>query len=331
MKTLHSEINICYACDDKYAPYLGIAMLSVMQTHPNENIHFYILDNGISDKNKIKLEKTVVSPYQLDFIPVSEDLFESYRISKKSHFTPAIFYRLQIPELLGHLDRVLYLDVDTLVRGNIRDFYEMDLSDKCFAMVPDIDEAKHCNRVHLPAYYNSGVILFNIKACQQKNMVQRLLDGCRLYPNSKFPDQDIINIIGGKEITPVSFIYNAQIIPTSSKSIDFLEKNMKKLKILHYISGQKPWTLKGNPFELFYFQIWAKSLWKKDLHLLMFKRYRRFLFSQVKMDGVKTNYILGVPVMRRWREGNNKTVWILGIKILEKKLKIEYVKDEGMH
>jgi len=329
MKT--TEFNICYASDNNYAPYLGIAMLSVIQTHPHENIHFYILDNGISEKNKIKLRAMMPTCYQLDFIPVSEDLFESYHISQKSHFTAAIFYRLKIPELLGHLDRVLYLDVDTLVRGNLRPFYDMEMEDKCFGMIKDVIEEWHCNRVHLPAYYNSGVILFNIKACQQKNIVQQLLDGCLLYPNSKFPDQDIINIVGKEDIVSASFIYNAQILSTSSQSINFFNNNMKEIKILHYVGEQKPWSIKGNPFELFYFQIWIKSLWKKDLHLLMFKRYRRFLFAQVKMDGVKTNYILGIPVMRRQRKGNNKTVWILGMKVLEKKVKIKYIQDEGMH
>jgi len=215
--------------------------------------------------------------------------------------------------------------------GSVVKIYDMEMEDKCFGMIKDVIEEWHCNRVHLPAYYNSGVILFNIKACQQKNIVQQLLDGCLLYPNSKFPDQDIINIVGKEDIVSASFIYNAQILSTSSQSINFFNNNMKEIKILHYVGEQKPWSIKGNPFELFYFQIWIKSLWKKDLHLLMFKRYRRFLFAQVKMDGVKTNYILGIPVMRRQRKGNNKTVWILGMKVLEKKVKIKYIQDEGMH
>ena len=331
MKTFNSEINICYACDNKYAPYLGVAILSVIQSHPNDKIHFYVLDNGISEKNKIKLRAMMPTCYQLDIIPVSDDLFESYHIPKRTHFTPAIFYRIKIPELLGHLERVLYLDVDTLVRGNLRPFYDMEMGDNCFAMVPDIDEEKHCKRLHLNYYFNSGVMLFDIKNCLKKGILNKLLNAVQSYQELLLPDQDIISLVSQKEIMSVQPKYNLQIPAHSLEKILKIKENLKDVVVLHYIGGEKPWSIQGNPFEIFYFQIWEKSLWRKELRLLFLKRYRRFLFAQVKMDGVKTNYILGIPVMRRMRKDGNKTVWILGIKVLEKKLKIEYVKDEGIH
>ncbi|MBR1825957.1 MAG: DUF4422 domain-containing protein [Alphaproteobacteria bacterium] len=54
----NKDINICFATDDKYAKYMGIAITSILRYKlPHDNINIYVLDGGISSKNKDKIAK----------------------------------------------------------------------------------------------------------------------------------------------------------------------------------------------------------------------------------------------------------------------------------
>lgn len=314
-------MNICYVSDNTYAPYVGIAIASIMQNHPNHKINFFILDNGIQSENKQKLEQIVQSNASISFVSVFESEMENYHFPHGTYLSPAIFYRIKIPEIFAHLDRVLYLDVDTLVLGDLRSFYEMDMNQKPLALAFDVDTEKQAERLKLPHYFNSGVILFDIKACQKNNITQRFLETLKSSPNLLFPDQDIINMAFQNEIEPISDVYNMQIDPYNSKSIEMIQKNFKKIKILHYITSAKPWAVYGNPFEQVFFDIWKNSLWKEDYNALMRKRWRKFLYHTTKLDRVKTTYLFNLPILQKIQLAENKTIKVFGLTVFEKRVK----------
>jgi len=65
-----------------------------------------------------------------------------------------VFARLWIPMYLKSLDRCIYLDSDTLVRGSLRELWQVDLHGKAYGM------AMGC----VPEYgYNSGVIVMDCR------------------------------------------------------------------------------------------------------------------------------------------------------------------------
>ena len=52
-------MNILYQCDDNYAPYAGISIISLLLNNIDvDNINIYILSNGISKLNRDKIIKT---------------------------------------------------------------------------------------------------------------------------------------------------------------------------------------------------------------------------------------------------------------------------------
>lgn len=257
-------MNICYSTDNNYAPYCGVAILSVIEAHPNEEIHFYIFDCGISEENKKKLQKTVVSPCTLEIIPVREDVFENYKINENLHITSATFYRIKIPEIFAHLDRVLYLDVDTLVLGNLHPFYDVDMSEKSLGMIEEGWLAPR-ERTGVKKYYNAGVMLFDIKNCRKNNITERLIKGCEIYPSLPLMDQDLINLTCQNDIESIPSIFNVQYT--------LFEKLYNQAMIIHYTTKHKPWTLSGNDFEHLWLIFYKKSLWKKGYYLLKIRRY----------------------------------------------------------
>src|SRR4051812_34389773 len=77
----------------------------------------------------------------------------------------ATWYRVFLPELLPHVDRVLYLDSDLIVRDSLAPLFETDLAGNLVGAVTNVFQHNH---LHRPAqlglagphvYFNAGVLL----------------------------------------------------------------------------------------------------------------------------------------------------------------------------
>ena len=99
-----------------------------------------------------------------------------------SYFTPCSMLRLymdKVPEI-AKLDRVLYLDYDVVCRGDISEFYNMNMNNVEAAGVLDIYGRRwyHYHGLFKQDYMNSGVMLFNIPKCVKTKMFERAVDLC---------------------------------------------------------------------------------------------------------------------------------------------------------
>jgi glycosyltransferase family 8 len=55
---INSDFHIVYASDNKFAEILGVSMVSLFQNNKDANsITLYILDGGISEQNKKRLDE----------------------------------------------------------------------------------------------------------------------------------------------------------------------------------------------------------------------------------------------------------------------------------
>ncbi|MBR3115782.1 glycosyltransferase family 8 protein [Candidatus Saccharibacteria bacterium] len=100
----------------------------------------------------------------------------------RSYFTPASMLRLYIDKVpeLAQLDRILYLDYDVVCRGDISEFYNMDLTGVEAAGVLDIYGRRwyHYHGLLKQDYMNSGVMLFNIPECIKTGMFGKAVELC---------------------------------------------------------------------------------------------------------------------------------------------------------
>ena len=112
--------------------------------------------------------------------------------------------RLALPEILPEEDRVLWLDIDTIVNADITDLMKTDL-DGCY--VAAVEEPIRSKDPFL--YYNAGVMVMDLKKLRD-GMADLLIR----YVNRvdmRFPDQDVINLLCQGRIKPVSPYWNSNI------------------------------------------------------------------------------------------------------------------------
>ena len=132
-----NDLNIAFAPDNNYVVHCATAINSILINKSLEdNIHFYILDGGLTDTNRNKLNTLVEGQKNciLNFIKVDDKQFSKYNTPL---WGTAAAYRLKLPSLVPNLDRILYLDCDIIVKDSLKELYFNDLEKNYIGMIPD--------------------------------------------------------------------------------------------------------------------------------------------------------------------------------------------------
>jgi lipopolysaccharide biosynthesis glycosyltransferase len=249
---MDNKIHILLTSDNNYAQYLAVTIISVLENNSQaENLIFHIIENGINQENKEKIlslknkYNTNISIYNLDNNNL-EDL------PSINHLSKAAYLRLLAPEILPtNIDKILYLDCDLVVLGDIDKLYQEDLDNNYIGAVKDLRSkclALNFSQYNIKDFFNSGVMLIDLKKWRENNISQKLLIFAREYKNQLITaDQDILNCLLKDKWQNLPRKYNYD-----SKDLVF-NKIPKDTLILHYSGETKPWSYLYNKADKKYF------------------------------------------------------------------------------
>lgn len=174
--------HIVYASDDKFAEILGVSLVSLLENSKDlKDILIYILDSGISDDNKEKIEAVCNkynrhSPIWLQAKDISKELGLEVTSDRGSLSQYArLFVSSALPEDLG---RVLYLDCDIIVNKSIKELWNLNLEGKTIAALLDAFSRLYRSNIGLKpeeVMFNSGVMLIDLKLWREQSIEKRLL------------------------------------------------------------------------------------------------------------------------------------------------------------
>lgn len=198
------RINVLYQSSDYYAPYMGVSITSLLENNKWANeINCYILDDSIGEENKAKLDQLICQKYGRKLIYIetgrlSQEL-EKRKIRKWKNSYTAWFKILAIDYLDEDVDRILYLDADTMIDQSIDSLYYTDFGDNMLAMVQDIIPTAYTKSIGVKetdAYCNAGMFLLDVNQWREKHCTQIVLDHLNDKQNHYFyADQDTLNAL----------------------------------------------------------------------------------------------------------------------------------------
>lgn len=279
-------INILCATDNNYAPYCGIMLTSLFESNKDKQFDVYVfLDGDMSDNNISKfrkLEGQYGNPIHL--MKVDNELLKDCPINKLNNLgthlyvTLPTYYRLLAADLLPEaVHKVIYLDCDIAVNGDISPMWEVDLEGKAIAGVVDCGyDSYNFEVLDYPesfGYINAGVAVYNLDYWRKNHLSATLFEYARENAKTlRYMDQDVVNgVLYDKKIL-LDERYNFQNVyfakgnwegyPDSFKKT-LLEKCLQPI-VIHYCGVMKPWNFKyyGGP----YLSVWENyrkhSLWK---------------------------------------------------------------------
>ena len=269
--------NICIATssDDSYSQHLGTMLCSIFE-NKFDHTHIetiYVLDGGISMNNMNKLRKLARSyNFDIKFIRMNNDTYYKFnRCGLNDNFHCA-FFRISIPELVSpYLNKILYLDSDIIVRGDLTEFWNTNISKSYLAAIPDPYAAIRQKIYSWKGddYFNSGVMLINLKKWRNENISRKLHDFISKHNDDLvFLEQDGLNALLHENFVRIrpqyncmSYFFNMKDTPNPFEQGEFYSA-LKKPMIVHY-TGDKPWIFHSrHPLKKWYYKYLWKTPWR---------------------------------------------------------------------
>lgn len=224
---------VAYAADINLYEYLQPAIASLLAHNPEvKEIHVFLKEKRNMQAYGLTDERIIFHPFKDTFHFISTlGPYADYR------FGLMTFSRLALPTILENESRVLYLDVDTLIRGNLSEFYNIDLDGYAVAGVKEPNKSKNGY-----IYLNAGVLLLNLDYIRDSGLWKEWLTMANEGPMLRDGDQDIINNTCQGKILTIDSKYNSNPYTFGSKN-----------PIIEHGTPVKPWSPKSKYFDEYKF------------------------------------------------------------------------------
>jgi lipopolysaccharide biosynthesis glycosyltransferase len=255
-----SELHVSCAAVGEYIKHSAVTLHSVIQHagHSSVRVH-YLCGTDFSDHDASQLASMVESlGSEIDFHRVPDERLEGLPII--SQFTSAMWYRIFLPELLPEVDRVLYLDSDTIAVDSLEPLLQVPLSGSWVAAVTNVFQENHVWRPFElgmddpTVYFNSGVLLMNLEQMRVDNRTAALAACAREWgPRLEWPDQDALNLTLGHRRVALHPRWNCMNSVLTLKAARTAHgrwrvwQARRRPAIRHFEGPHKPWHDDADP------------------------------------------------------------------------------------
>lgn len=306
-------LNVLFASNEAFAPYLSVAMYSLLENNSKDfdKINIFVFDDGITEQSKDKLV-SVSDAFngEMQFIPLTniQEIIGNkiHSMEKEGVDSLTTYARLFASSALPNVDKLLYLDADSLILGSFKDLWDLDMGDNYIGGVEDLFNIDYIKKeIGLEKhnkYINAGFLLINLKKWREVDIEAKFIEF--LIDHSDrfiFHDQGIINGVCKDKVLYIDPKYNLislfHGIPYK-KAIkmagipgyydEATVKNAQKNPVFLHFSGgvlNRPWSNKNQPYYKLYYEYVAKTPFDGEVELadIAFKDELFYMFYQSRI------------------------------------------------
>ncbi|GAC1346288.1 MAG: glycosyltransferase family 8 protein [Acetobacteraceae bacterium] len=267
-----AEINILACANRSYMQHLAVMLVSMVTNTPDWRFNVVVVCGAGAWEQRDKLAATMAR-------------FPAARVSIRT-FTPEpglllptpaaysqdIYTRLWVGEFFApEVDRVLYLDSDMVVVGDIGPLWEQDLGGKLLGAVdiPGSNRPPLLGMAPEHGYFNSGLLLIDLARWRRIAAQERVLSLVRQRGTEfRDPDQDALNLAFCEDRTKLDYKWNAitpfyrdvndmQLAPAVTEAV------RNDARIVHFNGISRPWSYHNrHPRKADYYKYLAMTEWR---------------------------------------------------------------------
>lgn len=294
-RTDKSRMNAAVSLNQNYFYYAYVMLKSLFENNKDSSITVYVLHSELTDEQIMEFQ-SMAEQYggQICSVFVKRELF-SDQLPTTAEWSIESYFRLAMPDLLPiEVERVLFLDVDIIVNGNIRGFYDTVWQDKLFCVCEepsanDLDHTFELRRQMFSelfrkgfVYFNVGVMLWNLKEIRKKyNLDFYMKTAQQLNYTFVSPDQDILNYCHWNEVQYADpSLYNqfARIAHNEGKDYAWIKENVA---VIHF-AGTKPWGADSVHYDIE--QLWWDYAKKTPYYAKLCREFTFRMINETYME-----------------------------------------------
>ena len=274
-----NKLNVVFITDNGFVIPTATALTSLIKNkNKNTKLNIYLVLSNVEEENIEKFKQYNDENTTINIIKANSDKYLGFHKFDKSEpccATISALLKFELPNLLNNLDKVLYLDGDIIVKKDLFDLYNHDFLNNYVVAVNDSGKIYYNSEAKKNGYFNSGVMLLNLKKLRDENMPAKLVQTKKESKDNSLMDQNIFNQILLPKVRFIDIRYNFLYInliracnrykmSDINKVYNSHYKNLndiyKKAYIIHFSSKDKPWKFKNSICSKLWLKYYKQSL-----------------------------------------------------------------------
>ena len=204
-------VPILFTFDQSLLMPAGVCLTSLLESADADTFYdIFILHGPGCDFSALDVLKERFGNFRMTVREVSGEFVGAYEVRG---IPETAYYRLLSPELIPQYDKLLYSDVDVIIREDLSKYYELDLGDNYFAAVDNCSRLRPAVQDYISTlgidwrnnYYYSGNLVINSALIRRDHMIDKFRElGKNAYDQQ---DMDIINIACNQRFLPLGPVF----------------------------------------------------------------------------------------------------------------------------
>lgn len=274
------NLVVAYSCNENYIQQTGISMISLLENNRNfEGVTIYFIYKDVSNSS-LELLRSICLKYERVFIDIPfEKLCYDLDITQIGRHIETIYTKVFFSRIVG-LEKVIYLDSDTIVVNSLSDLWNTSLDGCYMGVVETLTKFKSLLDIPLDQpFFNDGVVLVNVKYCRENNLIEKIFEIIKEFNgNPPVLSEGALNkaCLGRVKYLSLRFNLMAGILYLCRNNVDYLASKLHSTKedlmdscnhpvIIHFLSAfySRPWYIScTHPYKAYYLKYKKISPWK---------------------------------------------------------------------
>ena len=192
-------MNIVYALTRNYYHKILPSLRSLAEHEPKAKVYILAEDDALPFE----------TPQKVTVINISNEHQFDNSVNIRNRFGGYInLLKVYYPKYLPKLNKVIHLDVDTIICDSLADLWNINVTGKWIAAVPEYTAVHSQLKLYGDIYYNAGVMLINLAQMRKDNIMDTMAHFLNEV-KQPFADQDAWNKYGIEQdkvvVAPVRF------------------------------------------------------------------------------------------------------------------------------
>lgn len=275
-------ISVVSIVDDYTIEYFAILLQSIIDNIKNEYVYDIIILEKAIHKDKKNIISHITTKYQnvsIRYIDPEYFIGNNGIVMEKSKD----YYKFIIPWLLPNYDKVLIIDCDTILLGDIAEIYNQDISDYLAGACKDImhlgmyninengyvDYVKEELKLHKPyEYFNTKIMLLNTDKIRNSFNIKDIFNKVKTNKYNELEQDLFNNLLNGKVkyfdykysiISEVDTFINSRIEYAPKKENNAYRKAQTNPFVINFNNYPKPWSDPNIPYSYKWWEIARKT------------------------------------------------------------------------
>lgn len=243
-------MNLLVTLDSNYVGPLTVLLRSVAHSNPGTHFTIYVANSSLTKEDFEKIHDSVDNArFIIKSVKVDPSLLADAPVLKR--ISKETYYRLLVTDYLPEeVDRILYIDPDTVVIKPLDDFYNIEFGDNLLAGATHNSEVFryfNCKRLNMgkdAIYLNAGILMMNIEEMRKCVSIPKIFQFIKENSDKLYlADQDVLNALYWDRMICVDRrLYNMDektLLWRLAFDTKWVEKHSV---IIHYDGKNKPWN-----------------------------------------------------------------------------------------